>query len=292
MCIHYEPEDEEFSMSLNLTLPQKYAEGPATKVVTLFANHFKKKHGDNHELPEELHLEHKGEHISNTQALNQVDIRDDLYLVKGPAIAVDVDMAPAPAAPAPADKAKPATSGECSLPRGTAVKVKQGDKPPAGCVRCKRFGCNQYFNPLDEGSIKCVYHQKPPIFHETAKWWSCCNGRKAYDWEEFIRIPGCATGLCSTDPPEMRDQKKFLGGCDVRDMLGRDCAPVRLDGPAEVLDARKKLDRLKAGLTACGLEEALFDRCWGKMAAKHGDLDVVVSRMREEFTCTMTRMME
>ena len=28
----------------------------------------------------------------------------------------------------------------------------------------------------------------------------------------------------------------------------------------EVLDARKKLDRLRAGLIACGVDEALFDK--------------------------------
>lgn len=204
--------------------------------------------------------------------------------------------APASGYPAPpAAAAKPAvkgvTPGECTLARGAAVKVRQGDKPPPGCVRCKRFGCNQYFNPADEGVVKCVYHTKPPIFHETAKWWSCCNNRKAYDWEEFMGIAGCAQGFCSTDPPEMRDQKKFLGGCDVRDMLGRDCAPVRLDGPEEVLDARKKLDRLKAGLAAVGCEVD-FDRFWGRLAAKHGDLDVVVGHVRDELTCTLNRMME
>ncbi len=25
----------------------------------------------------------------------------------------------------------------------------------------------------------CVHHKAPPIFHETAKWWSCCPDRKA-----------------------------------------------------------------------------------------------------------------
>lgn len=69
ICIHYEPADDEFGMSLNLTLPKKYADGPAEKVISLFVNHFKKKHGDGHELPEELHLEHQGMHLSNSAAL-------------------------------------------------------------------------------------------------------------------------------------------------------------------------------------------------------------------------------
>jgi hypothetical protein len=34
-------------------------------------------------------------------------------------------------------------------------------------------------------------HKSPPVFHETAKWWSCCPQKKAYDWETFQDIPGC-----------------------------------------------------------------------------------------------------
>ena len=42
--------------------------------------------------------------------------------------------------------------------------------------------------------------------------------------------------------PECLDgrRERFLGGCDVRNAH----APIRLDGGEEVLDARKKLDRL------------------------------------------------
>ena len=32
--------------------------------------------------------------------------------------------------------------------------------------------------------------------------------KQAYDWDEFMTIPGCASGFCHPDPPEMREQKK------------------------------------------------------------------------------------
>merc|ERR1711964_77198 len=58
-------------------------------------------------------------------------------------------------------------------------------------LRCKRFGCNKYY---DEGSTdEGRHHVKPPVFHETAKYWSCCERKKAYDWESFEAIPGCET---------------------------------------------------------------------------------------------------
>jgi len=63
-------------------------------------------------------------------------------------------------------------------------------------VRCKNFGCNQWFDPKYPDG--CTFHKAAPIFHETAKWWSCCPDKKAYDWEEFQSIKGCQSGKHST----------------------------------------------------------------------------------------------
>ena len=114
-------------------------------------------------------------------------------------------------------------------PSGTVPDT--ASKPPVkddqGRVRCKRFGCQKFFDPEGEPT-ECIHHKAPPIFHETAKWWSCCPDRKAYDWEGFMRIPGCETGFCSANPEGQIGQKRFLGGCDVR----ASSAPVRLDQDA------------------------------------------------------------
>jgi hypothetical protein len=42
-----------------------------------------------------------------------------------------------------------------------------------------------------EGS--CVYHTQAPVFHEGAKKWVCCGCTK-YDFDDFLKVPGCATG--------------------------------------------------------------------------------------------------
>eukprot|EP00443_Scrippsiella_acuminata_P127982 CAMPEP_0115652482 /NCGR_PEP_ID=MMETSP0272-20121206/42091_1 /TAXON_ID=71861 /ORGANISM="Scrippsiella trochoidea, Strain CCMP3099" /LENGTH=170 /DNA_ID=CAMNT_0003090287 /DNA_START=10 /DNA_END=522 /DNA_ORIENTATION=+ len=153
-------------------------------------------------------------------------------------------------------------------------------RPPEH-VRCKQFGCQKYFDPTKAEQTICVHHKMPPVFHETAKYWACCPDRKAYDWDEFMKIPGCQRGHCSTEEPK----KKFMGGCDVR----AENAPKRIDDEVPI-DPRKKLDKLRAGLESIGVEASTFDRAWGRLAAKHGDLGVVVSNMSGLFTEALTAM--
>lgn len=76
------------------------------------------------------------------------------------------------------------------------VKV---DKRP----RCRNYGCNKHFddNEVDNFDGACCHHTGPPIFHDTAKFWSCCKDRKAYDFESFQAILGCATGKHSIVDP-------------------------------------------------------------------------------------------
>jgi len=40
-----------------------------------------------------------------------------------------------------------------------------------------------------------------PVFHDTRKWWGCCEGKKVYSFEELLALPGCAVGKHSTTPP-------------------------------------------------------------------------------------------
>lgn len=59
--------------------------------------------------------------------------------------------------------------------------------------RCKNYGCNKYYNEVDNTDDACVCHTAPPIFHDTMKCWSCCKDKKAYDFESFQLIVGCHT---------------------------------------------------------------------------------------------------
>ena len=63
-----------------------------------------------------------------------------------------------------------------------------------GTIRCKNYGCNQYFRPDENTDGSCNHHTGPPVFHDTLKYWSCCSSRKAFDFETFQQITGCAVG--------------------------------------------------------------------------------------------------
>lgn len=79
--------------------------------------------------------------------------------------------------------------GECV--QGRAREQAAAD---SSLVRCKNYGCGQLFSPElnEEGS--CCHHVSPPVFHDTAKYWSCCKDKKAYDFESFQEIRGCTLG--------------------------------------------------------------------------------------------------
>ncbi|CAE7562188.1 CHORD [Symbiodinium microadriaticum] len=163
------------------------------------------------------------------------------------------------------------------------VAMASGDvvaKPPEH-VRCKNFGCSQFFDPRYPEQTVCTHHRLPPVFHETAKYWACCPDKKAYDWDEFMKIPGCQTGHCTS----VAKDKKFLGGADIR----AEHAPKRLDDEVPV-DPRKKLDRLREGLVSLGVSADDFDRAWGRLGAKLGDLSLVAQKMNQLFTETLQTM--
>ena len=99
---------------------------------------------------------------------------------------------------------------------------------------------------------------------------------QAYDWDEFMKIPGCQTGgpigpsvwmsirarfsfhvvpVWTGHCTDVTKDKKFLGGADLRPKPGRtrsdpgadlraENAPKRLDDEVPV-DPRKKLDRFE-----------------------------------------------
>lgn len=71
-------------------------------------------------------------------------------------------------------------------------------------LRCRNYGCNQFYNENDNTDTSCRHHIAPPIFHDCIKGWSCCKERKAYDWDEFQKIEGCTLGFHSTIDPKVK----------------------------------------------------------------------------------------
>ncbi|KAL3902940.1 MAG: hypothetical protein SGARI_005604, partial [Bacillariaceae sp.] len=112
----------------------------------------------------------------------------------------------------------------------------------------------------------CTYHKLPPVFHETAKYWACCPNKKAYDWDDFQRIPGCMTGTC-TDQKDTTaaGSKLFLGGTDVREQAAEEAGLKSIDDFNRVqsaggADAAPVLDRLRKVMAELGVEQELYDQ--------------------------------
>lgn len=272
ITLKYEESSEaDLQMTLRLTLPQKYINGPTSAVVKLFVDHYNKKHQEDQLSAESLHLKIVGgDHLSRDARVSETLANgDEAYLLGEAARTSPVAKRAAVAKePAPAPAQVPATSS----------------KPTDGLVRCKRFGCQQKFDPNGPPQ-PCVYHKSPPIFHETAKWWSCCSDKKAYEFEEFMRIPGCQTGFCSAVADDQAGQKRFLGGSDLRG----DTAPQRLDADAPP-DPRQKLAVLLKGLVAIGVDGALMEEVWRKLAEQNNDLEKAVEVFRARFVGVLNQL--
>eukprot|EP00931_Biecheleriopsis_adriatica_P064417 TRINITY_DN39202_c0_g1_i1.p1 TRINITY_DN39202_c0_g1~~TRINITY_DN39202_c0_g1_i1.p1 ORF type:complete len:274 (-),score=67.26 TRINITY_DN39202_c0_g1_i1:50-871(-) len=264
-----ETESEDFHMTLRLTLPQKYVNGTNLEVVKLFVNHYNKKHAEHPIAAEDLHLKIVGGiHLDNEER-----VRDSLSHGEECYLLGKDSQGPAP-------KAKVAEAGYVAPKESEAKPAPKAAAREDGKLRCKNFGCQRFFDP-DGPPQECLHHKSAPIFHETAKWWSCCPDSKAYDFDEFMKIPGCTKGFCTN---ETQTKKRFLGGCDLR----ADSAPVRLDADAAP-DPRKKIDDMRKGLVAVGVDGELFGKVAGKLA-ECGDLEKVCDILKTRFSAALNSM--
>lgn len=183
-----------------------------------------------------------------------------------------------------------------------AEKPKEDPNDPL--LRCRRFGCQKKYRESENHDTFCRYHVKPPVFHETAKYWSCCPDKKAYDWETFMAIPGCSVGRCSTEDPG----KSVLGGSDVRAAAQKpdDYAPKRIDGggaaaakgkveldKGRVLSPLDKLSALRKAMVGVGVDGSQFDSARDSIKERHEDMGSDVwKQVCEELAKSMTKMLE
>ena len=74
-------------------------------------------------------------------------------------------------------------------------KVKKMNKAGTKYI-CGHAGCESIsFKEEENGPDKCKYHTGEAIFHDLKKYWTCCCANKpAYDWDDFQKIPKCASG--------------------------------------------------------------------------------------------------
>lgn len=64
-----------------------------------------------------------------------------------------------------------------------------------GKAKCKNFGCQQLYVVDENTPESCLHHASGPVFHDAGKYWSCCPKQKKYDFDAFLKIPGCARGM-------------------------------------------------------------------------------------------------
>lgn len=262
--LHYEDNTSPFlHKTLKITLPKSWKKGPTSKLLNQFVETYNASDLGNSNLldPSDLHLalklesKNKGKKskskgkksddeitvvplASDATTLDVIDDRDAVYIIHGPS----------------------KTLAEMGQEKQDEIDEKK--ERLANTVACIHFGCNNRF-PKEGPYPKCCYHAAPPVFHETAKFWSCCPQKKAYDWDEFQAIPGCLTGFC-TNVKEENDTKQFLGGCDLREAVGEAQKLKSIDdfnaAQAGGSNAVPVLDRLKSVMEEIGVEKELFDQ--------------------------------
>jgi hypothetical protein len=133
-------------------------------------------------------------------------------------------------------------------------------------VSCTRFGCQRRFQKGGPyPTTPCRYHKLPPVFHETAKFWSCCPNKKVYDFDDFQNIPGCCEAPTCTEFKESQDQPLFLGGTDLREKNAEAIKLKSIDDfnksqAAGGSDAAPVLDRLQSVLSELDIDKELYDQ--------------------------------
>jgi hypothetical protein len=60
-----------------------------------------------------------------------------------------------------------------------------------GKFRCVNFGCQQEYLEEQNTDASCQHHNGPPVFHDTGKYWTCCPKNVKYDFDDFLKVPGC-----------------------------------------------------------------------------------------------------
>lgn len=277
--LNYEDnENSDLHKSLKITLPKSWKTGPASNLLEQFVESYNAKFQDTNPLKvEDMHLtirqqvpgsttdSSKTELVplcSDAVVLDDIPDRGDVYIRHGPS----------------------QTKAEVLAAAQAAEEEKQRQLKTT--VACTHFGCQKRF-PKGGPYPECLYHKLPPVFHETAKYWACCPNKKAYDWDDFQKIPGCMTGTC-TDVKE--DGKMFLGGTDLREQLAEGAQLKSIDDfnkaqSAGGAEAAPILDRLRSVMMEMDIDKELYDQVvdglkseYASSAANEAELLAAVSQ--------------
>lgn len=188
VLVLYEPAGVavELHHKLSISLPAKWLDQSVDKVKELFIGAYNKKFAASPLEQSALVLEVKDSSPfthRDTRVLRSSDTPASAFEDRG-----EVRVVPPPAA------------------NGSAAAAVS-----PGCLRCKNYGCQCEFKESENGASACRHHAGAPVFHDTRKWWSCCENTKVYSFDELMSIPGCVTGPHRTEAPaaEVRRQESL-----------------------------------------------------------------------------------
>jgi len=86
-------------------------------------------------------------------------------------------------------------------PRNEAKRLEEKENDPT-LLTCQNYGCQYRYREEDNDAKACWHHKKGPVFWNGYKYWACCSDRKAYDWNDFMKVPGCVCGPHTTEKPK------------------------------------------------------------------------------------------
>lgn len=257
--LRYEDNDDESThKTLKITLPKSWKTGPTSRLLDQFVESYNAgKEGQTNTLDgSAMHLS-----IRRPVSANGSSSDDDTVLKDLPSDGIVVELI--------SDRddvyvchGSGRTSAEINAERQAELeKEKEAKKNLSQCVH---FGCNNRF-PKGGPYPDCKYHSGPPVFHETAKFWSCCPDKKAYDWESFQTLPACQTGTCTDVKENDAPKKEFLGGCDLREQINGGPKLKSIDDfnasvAAGGSEGAPVAVRLRSVLEELGVENELFDQ--------------------------------
>eukprot|EP00924_Labyrinthula_sp_SR-Ha-C_P009356 maker-scaffold_2-snap-gene-21.64-mRNA-1 protein AED:0.01 eAED:0.01 QI:107/1/1/1/1/1/3/923/310 len=271
VILSYEPNEEE-SMSLKISLPKTWKNSPLQKLQTMLVTKFNEKHraeeGKEQIKDEDFHLERtNGAELPYDGIVKHtLDDNEKIVLIKGKAKALsemqdglDVQVTSI-SKQKPVAKSIPLTKSEKENLKAPKTTEKKPDL--TGTQMCKNFGCQKRYKEDENTSESCRHHRKPPIFHETRKYWACCPDKIAWDWDTFTAIPGCKVSFHSSK----REGKSFMGGTDVRKAQEEKYAgPQRIDGKPREVSSLEKISTLRRALVSAGFSGSVFDDARDKL---------------------------
>jgi len=80
--------------------------------------------------------------------------------------------------------------------------------------KCTRNGCEKEYTEETNEDNCCSFHPGVAVFHEGLKGWSCCS-KKVISFEDFMKIPGCATAKHSDVDNRPKETPKIVAS-DVK----------------------------------------------------------------------------